>query len=157
MTAGVLISFILIWNLTSKGLVLSPVLLPIALASSALGAVLPDLIEPPRNQRHRKFFHSILCLALLLLYLNQTYLSLLCIVSSTIIIVLRVGEGFKVFFHRWVVERTFGWLGRYQRLSKDYEGMTQDGENDCQSQKIQNHLQPHDRKPSTRKRIKYQM
>ncbi|AKB18484.1 hypothetical protein MSWHS_1621 [Methanosarcina sp. WWM596] len=77
MTAGVLISFILIWNLTSKGLVLSPVLLPIALASSALGAVLPDLIEPPRNQRHRKFFHSILCLALLLLYLNQTYLSLL--------------------------------------------------------------------------------
>jgi len=22
---------------------------------------------------------------------------------------------------RWVVERTFGWLGRYRRLSKDYE------------------------------------
>lgn len=23
--------------------------------------------------------------------------------------------------HRWVVERTFAWLGRYRRLSKDYE------------------------------------
>jgi putative transposase len=22
-----------------------------------------------------------------------------------------------------VVERTFGWLGRYRRLSKDYEGL----------------------------------
>ena len=22
---------------------------------------------------------------------------------------------------RWVVERTFGWLGRYRRLSKDFE------------------------------------
>jgi putative transposase len=23
--------------------------------------------------------------------------------------------------HRWIVERTFGWFGRYRRLSKDYE------------------------------------
>ena len=22
---------------------------------------------------------------------------------------------------RWIVERTFGWFGRYRRLSKDYE------------------------------------
>jgi inner membrane protein len=77
MRAGVLVSFILIWYLVSKGLVLSPALLPIALASSVLGAVLPDMLEPPRNRRHRKFFHSLLCLALLLLFLNQTYLSLL--------------------------------------------------------------------------------
>src|SRR5665647_180085 len=26
---------------------------------------------------------------------------------------------------RWIVERTFGWLGRYRRLSKDYEGLTE--------------------------------
>lgn len=31
-------------------------------------------------------------------------------------------RGFVVLPRRWVVERTFGWLGRYRRLSKDYEG-----------------------------------
>ena len=30
-------------------------------------------------------------------------------------------QGFRVLPRRWVVERTFGWLGRYRRLSKDYE------------------------------------
>lgn len=30
-------------------------------------------------------------------------------------------KGFRVVPKRWVVERTFGWLGRYHRLSKDYE------------------------------------
>ena len=28
---------------------------------------------------------------------------------------------FEVRKWRWIVERTFGWLGRYRRLSKDYE------------------------------------
>lgn len=31
-------------------------------------------------------------------------------------------QGWQVLPHRWIVERTFGWLGRYRRLSKDYEG-----------------------------------
>ena len=34
-------------------------------------------------------------------------------------------KGFQVLPRRWVVERTFGWLGRYRRLSKDYEGSTE--------------------------------
>ena len=30
-------------------------------------------------------------------------------------------RGFIVLSRRWVVERTFGWLGRYRRLARDYE------------------------------------
>jgi putative transposase len=30
-------------------------------------------------------------------------------------------QGFVVLPHRWIVERTFGWLSKYRRLSKDYE------------------------------------
>jgi putative transposase len=37
-------------------------------------------------------------------------------------------KGFKVLLRRWVVERTFGWLGRQGRLSKDYEYLTDTSE-----------------------------
>ncbi len=36
--------------------------------------------------------------------------------------------GFQVLPRRWVVERTFGWLGRNRRLSKDYELLPATGE-----------------------------
>jgi putative transposase len=37
-------------------------------------------------------------------------------------------QGFAVLPRRWVVERTFGWLGRCRRLSKDYEELTESSE-----------------------------
>jgi putative transposase len=43
-------------------------------------------------------------------------------------VVRRTGPGFRVLRRRWVVERTFAWLGRCRRLSKDYEGTTASGE-----------------------------
>jgi putative transposase len=40
-----------------------------------------------------------------------------------------VGQvGFVVQPKRWIVERTFGWLGRSRRLSKDYERTTASSE-----------------------------
>jgi putative transposase len=37
-------------------------------------------------------------------------------------------QGFVLLPRRWVVERTFGWLSRYRRLSKDYEETTESSE-----------------------------
>lgn len=35
---------------------------------------------------------------------------------------------FVVLPKRWIVERTFTWLGKYRRLSKDYEGLPESSE-----------------------------
>ena len=41
----------------------------------------------------------------------------------------KAGEkGFKVIKWRWVVERTFAWLGRYRRNSRDYEKLPRTSE-----------------------------
>ena len=37
----------------------------------------------------------------------------------------REARGFGVIPRRWVVERTFGWLGRHRRLAKDYERLAE--------------------------------
>jgi transposase len=36
--------------------------------------------------------------------------------------------GFQILPKRWIVERTFAWFGRYRRLSKDYETLTESSE-----------------------------
>jgi putative transposase len=35
---------------------------------------------------------------------------------------------FTVLRRRWVVERTFAWVGRYRRMSKDYEYLAESSE-----------------------------
>ena len=41
---------------------------------------------------------------------------------------LTTGRGIEVLPRRWVVERTFAWLGKYRRLSKDYEFLPESSE-----------------------------
>ena len=43
-------------------------------------------------------------------------------------IVKRKDRAFKVVGLTWIVERSFAWLGRYRRLSKDYEFRVQTSE-----------------------------
>lgn len=40
----------------------------------------------------------------------------------------KVKHSFQVLARRWVVERTFAWLGKYRRLSKDYEYLPETSE-----------------------------
>jgi transposase len=34
-------------------------------------------------------------------------------------------KGFVLLPRRWVVERTFGWIGRFRRLARDYERLSE--------------------------------
>ena len=55
---------------------------------------------------------------------NRVAVLLACfLLGLTLIIVRRMTgtTGFVVIPRRWIIERTLGWLGRWRRLSKDYE------------------------------------
>src|SRR5918997_2623982 len=39
-----------------------------------------------------------------------------------------IPRGFQVLKRRWMVERTFAWIGRNRRMSRDYERLTETGE-----------------------------
>lgn len=45
-----------------------------------------------------------------------------------LVIVKRREPAFKIVGLHWIVERTFGWLGRHRRLSKDHEFKVQTSE-----------------------------
>jgi putative transposase len=49
----------------------------------------------------------------------------LCGDSVRIEVVKRSSKEFELLTKRWVIERTFGWLNRYRRLSKDCELYTE--------------------------------
>lgn len=53
---------------------------------------------------------------------------LLCFGIVLDIVSRREQKGFSLQARRWVVERTFAWLGNYRRLSKDYETLTSSSE-----------------------------
>ncbi|WP_080570092.1 transposase [Anaplasma marginale] len=40
-------------------------------------------------------------------------------------VIKRNSKEFEILPKRWIVERTFGWLNRFRRLSKDYELFTE--------------------------------
>jgi putative transposase len=56
-------------------------------------------------------------------WVQTTWQWLLAIVSKPV-----DAAGFAVLPKRWIVERTFGWLGRCRRLSKDYEALPETSE-----------------------------
>lgn len=60
--------------------------------------------------------------------------------------------GFQVLPRRWVVERTFAWLGHSRRLSKDYEELVENGEAMIQIAMIRLMLHRLCRKPAPQKR-----
>jgi putative transposase len=49
-------------------------------------------------------------------------------------------QGWVLLPKRWIVERTFGWWGRYRRLSKDYEATCESSEDLIYAAMINNML-----------------
>jgi putative transposase len=43
------------------------------------------------------------------------------VTQARVEVIQRQNKDFEVLPKRWIVERTFGWLNWYRRLSKDYE------------------------------------
>ena len=60
--------------------------------------------------------------------------------------------GFQILPKRWIVERTFAWLGHYRRLSKDYEELIENSEAMLEIAMIQLMLHRLCRPPARQKR-----
>jgi putative transposase len=49
-------------------------------------------------------------------------------ITPEILAIFERPRGFRHLPRRWVVERTFAWIGRYRRMSRDYEYLTSSSE-----------------------------
>lgn len=56
---------------------------------------------------------------------NRFALAIWLMIQARVEVIQRDGPDFEILPKRWVVERTFGWLNWYRRLSKDYERLTE--------------------------------
>ena len=50
------------------------------------------------------------------------------ICGANVEVIKRISKTFEILPKRWMVERIFGWLNRYRRLSKDYETHVENSE-----------------------------
>lgn len=50
--------------------------MPLMLILTVYGSVLPDIFEPSRNQHHRRFFHSLLILMLVIVFITKVYIGI---------------------------------------------------------------------------------
>ena len=62
-------------------------------------------------------------------YRGQTVAFVQDWLSRRVDIVEKANKGFHVQPKRWIVERTFAWLGNFRRLAKDFEIRTDTAEN----------------------------
>lgn len=70
---GILVFFTIIYDLALKGITFDFLLLPIMLLLTMYASILPDVLEPSRNQHHRRFFHSMLLLTILIVFMVKGY------------------------------------------------------------------------------------
>jgi len=57
---------------------------------------------------------------------NRLAALLACFLAGLVLIIVHRAAGTTGFIvqpRRWVIERSFGWFGRWRRLSKDYEAL----------------------------------
>jgi putative transposase len=111
------------------GLILSVVVHSASLQDGAGGLLtLQKLFERIKRNLHNRWCR------LKLIWVDGAYASIVETVRQSFGWVLEIvkrtegAKGFQVLPHRWVVERTFGWLGRYRRLARDYEHTTSSSE-----------------------------
>lgn len=74
---GVLFFLFVMYDVNSKGIDVNFIFIPIILLLTIIGSILPDVIEPPRNKFHRKFFHSIFLLMIIFVFIIMTYKKLI--------------------------------------------------------------------------------